>query len=82
MPRGRTKLPENLSGLLGDQWETILKQACFHEDDADILRLCVLSKLPQIDVAEELGISRSTIHRRLPEIIKRAQCVAEKLNIH
>lgn len=82
MPKGRMKLPDNLSELLRDQWGTIIQQGGFNWEDAEIIRLCFIDKIPQIDAAEEIGISRRSINRRLPYILERAQSVAEKLNIH
>lgn len=82
MPKARIKLPDSLNGLLRDEWGTIIRQGSFCQEDADIIRLYLIDKLPQIDVAEEIGISRRSINRRLPDILKRAQSVAEKLNIH
>ena len=81
MPKGRMKLPEDLSGLLTDQWGTIIRQAGFNWEDAEIIRLCFIEKIPQVDAAEEIGISRRSINRRIPGILKRAQSVACKLNI-
>lgn len=82
MPKGRIKLPDSLKELLRDEWGTIIRQGGFNQEDAEIIRLYLIDKLPQIDVAEEIGISRRSINRRLPDILKRAQSVAEKLNIH
>lgn len=82
MPKGRIKLPDSLKELLRDEWGTIIRQGGFNQEDAEIIRLYLIDKLPQIDVAEEIGISRRSINRRLPAILKRAQSVAEKLNIH
>lgn len=82
MPKGRIKLPDSLKELLRDEWGTIIRQGGFNQEDAEIIRLYLIEKLPQIDVAEEIGISRRSINRRLPDILKRAQSVAEKLNIH
>lgn len=81
MPKGRMKLPEDLSGLLTDQWGTIIRQAGYNWEDAEIIRLCFIAKIPQVDAAEEIGISRRAINRRIPGIIDRAKCVAEKLDI-
>ena len=55
MPKGRMKLPEDLSGLLTDQWGTIIRQAGYNWEDAEIIRLCFIEKIPQVDAAEGEG---------------------------
>lgn len=81
MAKGRVRLPDNLAGLLRSEWDEIIAQASFGAEDTEIVRRCIVEKIPQIDVAEDLGIHRSTISHRIPQIIARAQQVAEKLNI-
>lgn len=81
MAKGRVKLPDDLAGLLRSEWDQILAQANLGEEDTEIVRRCILDRNPQIDVAADLGIHRSTISHRIPQIIARAQQVRAKLNI-
>ena len=74
-------MPNDLSGLLRSEWEQILEQANLGAEDTEIVRRCLVNKVPQIDVAEDLGIHRSTISHRIPQIIARARQVKIKLNI-
>lgn len=60
----RVRIPEDLTGLLQCEWEQIISQAGYSERDAEIVRRYVVSKTPQIDVAVELDMARSTITRR------------------
>lgn len=81
MSKGRTKLPNDLAGLLRSEWELVVEQASLGEEDTEIARDCLFLRIPQIEVAEELGIDRSTISRRMPKIIERVQKTAKKLNM-
>ncbi len=81
MAKGRVRLPDDLSGLLRSEWDQILEQANLGAEDTLIARRCLVDKIPQIDVAEDIGIHRSTISHRLPRIIARAQQVKIRLNI-
>ena len=77
----RVRIPEDLTGLLQGEWEQIIAQAGYSEQDAEIVRLYVIDKTPQIDVAVELDMARSTITRRLPQIYARARHTAAKLQM-
>lgn len=77
----RVRIPEDLTGLLQGEWEQIIAQAGYSEQDAEIVRRYVMDKTPQIDVAVELDMARSTITRRLPQIYERARHTAAKLQM-
>lgn len=81
MPKGRIQIPADLAGLLRSEWELIIEQASLGAEDSAIVRGCIVDKTPQIDVADELGIHRSTISHRLPNIIRRVRQVAKKLDM-
>ena len=71
----------DLTVLLQGEWEQIISQAGYSEQDAEIVRRYVMDKTPQIDVAVELDMARSTITRRLPQIYARARHTAAKLQM-
>ena len=77
----RVRIPDDLTGLLQGEWEQIIAQAGYSEQDAEIVRRYVIDKTPQIDVAVELDMARSTITRRLPQIYARARHTAAKLQM-
>lgn len=79
MSGARVRLPPELDGLLASEWEAIAREAGYSAEDAEIVRQYIVQKLPQMDVAAELYVSRSTISRRLPEIYARAKAVARKM---
>ena len=79
MASARVKIPADLSGLLHSEWERVIEETGYSREDAEIVRRYIVGKLPQIDVAVELDIARSTITRRLPQIYERARQTAAKL---
>lgn len=81
MARGRVHLPADLQGLLTGDWERVMAQAMLSTEDRTILRLYVLERIPQIDVAAELHMDRSTISRRMKSIFDEARRTAEKLDM-
>lgn len=50
-------------------------------EDRQILRLYVMERLPQIDIAAELGMDRSTVSRRMDKIFDEARRTAQRLNM-
>lgn len=81
MSSARVRIPEDLSGLLQSEWERVIREAGYSRQDAEIVRRYIIGKTPQIDVAVELCIERSTLSRRLPGIYARARQTAERLKM-
>lgn len=81
MARGRVNLPADLQGLLTGDWERVMAQAMLGAEDRTILRRYVLDRIPQIDVAAELHMDRSTISRRMKLIFDEARRAAKRLNM-
>lgn len=44
----RGRIPDDLTGLLQGEWEQIIEQAGYSEQDAEIVRRYVMDKTPQI----------------------------------
>ena len=78
MARGRVHLPDGLKNLLASDWERVLGQAMLGREDREIGRMYILERMPQIDIAEEMNMDRSTISRRMEKIITEARRTAEK----
>lgn len=76
----RFKLPDRLNGLLRTELERAIFEAALHMDDNLIARRYLVEKRPQIDIAAELGWERSTVSRRLPDIIARVEWAALRLS--
>ena len=81
MASARVKIPDDLSGLLQSEWERVIREAGYSRQDAEIVRRYIVDKTPQIDVAVDLCIERSTLSRRLPGIYTRARETAQKLHM-
>lgn len=81
MASARVNIPEDLSGLMHSEWERVIEETGYSREDAEIVRRYIVGKLPQIDVAVELCMERSTLSRRLPGIYSRARQTAKKLKM-
>lgn len=81
MARSRVNLPGELKGLLAGDWERVMNEAMLGAEDREIVRLYIVERLPQVDVAEALHMDRSTISRRMKSIFDEARRTAERLDI-
>lgn len=81
MASARVNIPEDLSGLLHSEWERVIEETGYSREDAEIVRRYIVGKNPQIDVAVELCMERSTLSRRLPGIYSRARQTAKRLDM-
>ena len=81
MASARVHIPEDLAGLLHSEWERVIREAGYSSQDAEIVRRYIVAKTPQIDVAVDLCMGRSTLSRRLPGIYERARQTAKKLHM-
>lgn len=75
----RVRLPEMLEPLLKSELEHTIREAAFHSDDELIVIRYIIEKVPQIDIAAELGWTRGTVASHIPYILQRISCVAERL---
>lgn len=78
-PQARYNLPPELSGLMRGEMEKVISQANLGLENERIARLYYVNKLPQIDVASELYLGRSTVQRRLPGILDRMRKTSSRL---
>lgn len=81
MARGRVHLPSDLGNLLASDWERVIGQAMLGREDREIIRLYVLERMPQIEIAAELHMDRSTVSRRMDKILNEARRTAKKLDM-
>lgn len=81
MASARVRIPADLSGLLHSEWERVIEETGYSRQDAEIVRRYIVGKTPQIDVAVDLCMERSTLSRRLPGIYTRARQTAQKLHM-
>ena len=59
----------------------MLEEATLGAEDAEIARLYILERMPQVDVAAEMSMDRSTVSRRVEGILEKARRVAVKLGL-
>lgn len=81
MARARVRLPVGLTDLLKSETEAAIDEANLGVDDALIAKMYLIDKIPQIDIAIELDLDRSTISKRIPKIIYRVDKAAQKMHI-
>lgn len=80
MSAARIRLSENLEDLLLHEMEDCIIQANLGQIDTLIARRYLISQLPQIEIAAELGWTRSTVSQHIPRIIKKVSLAANRLN--
>lgn len=76
----RVRLPGSLGQLLRSEMEIAISEANLGNSDSLIAKRYLLERIPQIDIAIELDLERSTISRRLPSIIERVEKTAQRLS--
>lgn len=87
MSKARTRIPERLNHLTRSEWDRLLQQAPLGIEDGYIARRCLVDRVAQIEIAEELGdvagvsYSRSTISRRMPRIMGKIERTAERIGM-
>lgn len=75
----RIRLPQPLSGLLRSELEHAIYEAALSRDESVIATRYIVEKVPQIDIAAELGWERSTVSRHMPYIVATVSAAAKRL---
>lgn len=75
----RVRLPKGLQGLLRSELERAIYESALSREDTLIATRYILEKVPQMDIAVELGWERSTVSRRLPAIANQVAWAAARL---
>lgn len=87
MSKARTRIPDRLQNLTRSEWDRLLQQAPLGVEDGYIAKRCLVDRVAQIEIAEELGdvagiaYNRSTISRRMPRIVGKIERTAERIGI-
>lgn len=66
--RARGRLPQELEGLLASQVAEAIREANLGLSDTQIARRRYIDQLQQMDIAVEMGLSRSAVTKRLGRI--------------
>ena len=69
----------SLDDLIYDKCKECICQARLSDRDYRIAELYLLERMPQIEIAAALDITRSTISRNLPQIVASIENAARKL---
>ncbi len=77
----RVRLPGSLGQLLRSEMEAAISEANLGNSDSLIAKRYLIEQIPQIDIAIELDLERSTVSRRMPSIIKRVEQTAQRLKL-
>ena len=77
----RVRLPDSLGKLLRTEMEKAISEANLGNSDSLIATRYLIERVPQIDIAIEMDVERSTISRRLPSIIERVEKSAQRLKL-
>lgn len=79
MTSARVKLPLGLEGLLRSEMEICINEANLGQDDTVIAKRYLIDRWPQIDIAAELGWTRSTVSCHISNLLKKVEYTAHKL---
>lgn len=81
MSSARIKLPESLDILLRSEIEMCITEANLGNDDTLIAKRYLISQVPQIEIAAELGWTRSTVSNHVNRVLKKVENAAQKMNM-
>ena len=70
MAQARPNITDELKDLPNDKWEYIIDNYIKNDIDRQIAKMYYLDGIPQADIGEEVGYSRSGIKKKLPKILK------------
>ena len=77
--RARGSLPPDLDGLLASQIIAAINEANLGLSDSAIARRYLVDRLPQVDIAAEMGLERSTVTKRMRQIKPRVSSAARTM---
>ena len=81
MSSARVRLPRGLDDLLRSEMEICITQANLGRDDTEIAKRYLIDQWPQIDIAAELGWTRSTVSLHVSRIVPKVEFTAKKLRL-
>ena len=81
MSNARVRLPVGLDDLLRSEMELCITQANLGRDDTVIATRYLLDQWPQIEIAAELGWTRSTVSNHIVRIVVKVENTAKRLKL-
>ncbi len=82
MARARARAPISNAGFTRSEWETVIREATLGIENTLIAEMYLLDAIPQVEIAAELNLDRSTVSKRLPKIMDKVELTAKKLGIY
>lgn len=79
MSSARIKLPPELERIHLFQMEDCILQANLGEQDRDMARMYLIDKIPQVEIAAEFGLSRTTVCKHLKRAIAKIDITNQRL---
>ena len=79
MASARVRMPSDLDGLMRSEMLTCIEESNLGLLDTTVAKRYLIDQWPQIEIAAELGWTRSTVSARMPRILKKVQATAHKL---
>lgn len=65
MTQARLRLPPDMAMLPRDKWEELIYSSNLGREGSRIADLYFIQQIPQVDIAEEIGLDRKTVSRRI-----------------
>lgn len=81
MAKARVRASISDTGLTRTEWESVIREAALGIENTRIAEMYLLDAIPQVEIWEEIGLSRSAISKRLPGIVDKIERTARKLNL-
>ena len=81
MSNARYRLPVGLGDLLRSEMTHCIEEANLGRDDTVIATRYLVDQWPQIDIAAEMGWTRSTVSSRIPRIVEKVEKAAKKMRL-
>lgn len=81
MARARARAPISNAGFTRSEWETVIREAALGIENTRIAEMYLLDAIPQVEIGAEVGLTRSTVSRRLPGIMDKVERTARKMNM-
>jgi len=81
MAAARVSLPACLDCLLRSEMERTIEEANLGTVNTLVAKRYLIDQWPQIEIAAEMGWTRSTVSERIPKILRKVESAARKLGL-
>ena len=81
MAAARMTLPACLDCLLKSEMERTIEEANLGTVNTLVAKRYLIDQWPQIEIAAEMGWTRSTVSERIPKILRKVESAARKLGL-